>query len=103
MQQLELLNFKYFQKMSNEQMLDKMDEKAALQQHSVSRRSLLIIGIATGSGDVETWRFDDDDLCQKFCERLVRDTGRSVIVVDGTEVGRYCLADLPVVYRRNGG
>jgi hypothetical protein len=41
-------------------------------------KNLIVVGISTGARDVETWFFQDDDLCKKFCESLVRETGYTV-------------------------
>lgn len=66
---------------------------------SKSKKNFLVIGIATASNDIEAWHFDNDELCRMFCEQQVRNTGRSVIVVDGNEIGRYSV-EVPIVYHK---
>ncbi len=61
-------------------------------------KDLIVIGISTGARDVETWFFKDDELCKKFCESLVRETGHTVWVIEGTIIGRYELQETPVNY-----
>lgn len=59
----------------------------------------LIIGIATGSNDIETWLAPQEKtLCDKLCETIVRGSGRSVYIIEGTVIGKYEM-QLPVVYK----
>jgi hypothetical protein len=61
--------------------------------------AIKVIGIATGSKDVEVWHFEKhDDLCKKFCETLARETGRNVIVIEGEVIGTYSICEYPVNY-----
>lgn len=56
-----------------------------------------VIGIATGSKDVEVWGFDShDDTCKRFCELLVRNTHMNVIVLEGEVIGTYSVPPMPV-------
>lgn len=58
-----------------------------------------VIGIATGSRDLEAWHFDDDTLIEPFCQNLVRETGKSVWLIEGGELlGKFEMDDLPVKF-----
>jgi hypothetical protein len=61
--------------------------------------AVIVIGIATGSGDIEVWHFDrNDDLCKAFCETLVRSTCKRVVVLEGEVMGTYSIQDIPVEF-----
>jgi len=68
----------------------------------VSRR--FIVGIATGSGDVETWLYDEE-IGDKLCKKIVANTGRSVYIIEGKIIGKYHFQEPPVVFTpsENGG
>lgn len=55
----------------------------------------LVIGMATGSHDLEYWEFDNTEICEKFCEQLARDTGRNVFILKGEVYARFYV-EVPV-------
>jgi len=59
---------------------------------------VIVVGVATGSREIETWAFDSPELCKAFCEQLVRSTGNNVWVIEGAIVGKYCLEEMPVTF-----
>lgn len=61
----------------------------------------LIVGMTTGSGEIETWQSDDEKFCRELCISIVRNTGHKVYVIDGKVIGTYELEDLPVKYTDN--
>lgn len=70
---------------------------------NVSRR--FIVGIATGSNDIETWAYDGSDFSDKLCKSIVSNTGRSVYVIEGKIIGKYHYEEPPVIFTpsENGG
>jgi hypothetical protein len=80
--------------------LSKLPPERTKQDENIEKPKVktYVVGIATGSGDVETWLFDGDDYRKEFCEHLVKATGRSVWVIEGTIKGQYTV-DLPVIFK----
>jgi hypothetical protein len=60
--------------------------------------SRFIIGVATGSGDIETWLYDDIELSEKLCKRIVSNTGMSVYVIEGKIIGKYHFQEPPIIF-----